>query len=106
MVRVSWSEKALCDLDFIHDYIAVDSRFYARVQVERIVKAVEQLHAFPESGRKLPEFPLLPYREVIIGAYRCIYRYEPENAVVYMVTVVHGSRLLETVMVAENDGIV
>jgi plasmid stabilization system protein ParE len=62
---------------------------------------VERLTDFPASGRPLPEFPQLPYRELIIGSYRCIYRYDGVAGNVMMVTVVHGSRLLVDVMLSE-----
>ena len=94
MAEIIWSDKAVADLELVHDYIAVDSPFYARVQVERIFKSVNRLISFPESGRKLPEFPSLPNREVIVGAYRCIYRFEKTTDRVFMVTVVHGRRML------------
>jgi len=94
MAEIIWSDKSVTDLELIHDYISADSLFYARIQIERIFKSVERLTAFPESGRKLPEFPYLPYREVIVGSYRCIYLFEYPTDRVYIVTVVHGSRML------------
>jgi len=53
------------------------------------------LQTFPESGRHLPEFPNLPHREMLLGNYRIIYRYTSEKNSVYVVTVIHGSRLLK-----------
>jgi len=100
MAEIIWSEKAANDLELIHDYIATDSPFYARLQIERIFKSVERLNSFPESGRRLPEFSYLPHREFIVGAYRCIYRVE--QTCVYMVTVVHGSRMLTEGMLEES----
>jgi plasmid stabilization system protein ParE len=94
MVEIIWSDKAVIDLELIHDYISADSPFYARVQIERIFKSVERLKSFPESGRTLPEFPYLPYREVIVGSYRCIYLFGQTTDYVHLVTVVHGSRML------------
>ena len=49
----------------------------------------------PESGRRLPDFPQLPHREVVVGNYRVVYRYDPERDVVNIVMVVHGARLLK-----------
>ena len=101
MAKLKWSQKSAEDLELIHDYIATDSPFYARVQIERIFKGVERLRDFPQSGRSLPEFPLLPYRELIIGSYRCIYRFDAISGIIMMVTVVHGSRLLKDEMLSE-----
>ena len=94
MAEVIWSERASSDLEDIYAYIANDSLFYAQYQVESIIRKVERLQQFPESGRHIPEFPYLPYREVIVGSYRVIYRVEPTSEEVTIVTVVHGSRLL------------
>jgi hypothetical protein len=42
--------------------------------VRRIVVAVERLHAFPESGRIVPERNAPNIREVIVSRYRVVYR--------------------------------
>jgi plasmid stabilization system protein ParE len=54
--------------------------------------ASERLAAFPESGRIMPEFPTLPYRKILVGNHRVLYRIEGE--VVWIAAVVHGRRLL------------
>jgi plasmid stabilization system protein ParE len=102
MAEIVWSDKAVTDLELINSYVAADSPFYARVQIERIFKSVNRLSSFPESGRKLPEFPALRNREIIVGAYRCIYRFEKTTDRVFMVTVVHGRRMLIEDMLQEN----
>ena len=43
------------------------------------------------SGRPIPEFPDLPYREVIVAPYRFFYRVK-DNAV-WIVAVWHGARI-------------
>ena len=95
MAELIWSDHALAELEGVFDYIAVDSRLYAGYTIQNIFKAAEILSAFPESGRHLPEFPHLSHRELLIGNYRIIYRYEAEDNSVNIVTVVHGSRLLK-----------
>ncbi len=52
-------------LDII-DYIAQDRPMAAARFRERAEKVLSGLELFPESGRKIPEFPDLPHREVII----------------------------------------
>ena len=42
-----------------------------RNQTEEILRRLEN---FPESGRIIPEFPELPYREVIISPYWFFYK--------------------------------
>lgn len=94
MAELIWGEESLREMEDIYDYIARDSPLYARNQLERIYKSAEHLSRFPELGRHLPEFPHLPHREIIIGSYRIIYRYNAEGDKVFIVTIVHGRRLL------------
>ena len=101
MAELTWSHHALTELEGIFDYIALDSRLYAQYTVQNIFKAAEILQSFPESGRHLPEFPSLPHRELLIGNYRIIYRYTIEENSVKIITVVHGSRLLNETHLAE-----
>ncbi len=95
MAGLIWSEKALSDLEEIYDYIAHDSPYYARQQVEQILSSTERLRQFPESGHHLPEFPKLPHREIPVGIYRVIYRFSPEKDQTVIITIVHGARFLD-----------
>lgn len=47
--------QAIRDVESIRDYIAQDSPRYAELTVGRILASVERLHAFPQSGRVVPE---------------------------------------------------
>ena len=85
-------------MENIYDYIAKDSPIYAQLNAETIIKSVERLKKYPESGRHLPEFQNLPHREVIVGNYRVVYRYDSNRGKVNIVAVVHGSRLLKNVL--------
>ena len=59
-----------------------------RDQTETILRRLED---FPESGRHIPEFPDLPYREVIIPP--CRFFYKIKDSVVWIVAVWHGAQL-------------
>ena len=52
---------------------------------------LRRLEDFPESGRIIPEFPELPFREVIISPYRFFYKIKSD--VVWIVAVWHGAQL-------------
>jgi plasmid stabilization system protein ParE len=54
-------------------------------------KVLSRLRKFPQSGRVLPEFPDLPFREVIVTPYRFFYRVKGKN--VWIVAVWHGAQL-------------
>lgn len=63
---------------------AIDFRHKAEKCLLRLIK-------FPESGRSLPEFPDLPFREVIVQPYRFFYRIKDD--VMWIVAVWHGAQL-------------
>jgi plasmid stabilization system protein ParE len=54
---------------------------------------LRRLERFPASGRVLPEFPDLPYREVIVSPYRFFYRIAGKT--VWVVAVWHGAQIPE-----------
>jgi toxin ParE1/3/4 len=63
---------------------AIDFRKKAEKSLSRLIK-------LPESGRILPEFPDLPFREVIVRPYRFFYKIK-DNAV-WIIAVWHGAQL-------------
>jgi addiction module RelE/StbE family toxin len=92
VTRIIWSPQALRDIESIRAYIAEDSPRVAELVVGRIVKAVDRLEVFPESGRKVPERNDPDVREVIESPYRIVYRVRV--GAVDIVTVFRASRLL------------
>jgi addiction module RelE/StbE family toxin len=88
VTEVRWTEQAADDLAAIKDFIARDSPAHARGVVERLYVAVDQLRAFPESGRQVPEQPR--YRELVRTPYRIVYRFE--RGQVEILTVFHATR--------------
>ncbi len=55
-------------------YIAADDPAAARGLRDRAEASLSRLADYPESGRVLPEFPDLPFREVVVAPYRFFYR--------------------------------
>jgi toxin ParE1/3/4 len=72
-------------------YIRWDSPEAAWRFRQRTEKVLRRLEEFPESGRVIPEFPDLPYREVVIAPYRFFYRLKGDT--VWIVAVWHGAQL-------------
>jgi toxin ParE1/3/4 len=56
-------------------------------------KKLSRLKVFPESGRIIPEFSDLPFREVIVKPYRFFYKVK--DKVVWIVAVWHSAQLPE-----------
>jgi plasmid stabilization system protein ParE len=94
VATVRWTQHARDDLREIHDFIMRDSPRAAEAMVERLVTATERLASFPDSGRIVPEFPKLAYREIIVGSYRVLYRHQLDQDIVWIAAVIHGRRIL------------
>lgn len=71
-------------------YILADRPSAARRFHTRATKVLTRLEKFPDSGRRLPEFPGLPYREVIVRPYRFFYRVQDDT--VWVVGVWHNAQ--------------
>ena len=92
MTQIVWSPQALRDIESIRAYISEDSPRVAELVVGRIIRSVERLSTFPESGRRVPERNDPEIREVIEAPYRIVYRVR--TGAVEVVTVIRASRLL------------
>lgn len=73
------------------EYIRRDRPLAAAKLRKRAEKILRRLEKFPKSGRVIPEFPELPYREVIAPPYRFLCRVEGET--VWIVAVWHSAQL-------------
>lgn len=91
MSIVRWTERAQSDLAAIQAFIQADSPHYAAVVVRRLLRAVDRLVEFPESGRAVTEFSDRSVREVIARPYRIVYRIVGPDEV-HVITIHHGSR--------------
>lgn len=58
---------------------------------KRAEQVLRRLLRFPESGRLIPEFPDLPFREVVVPPYRFFYR--REGKVIWVVAAWHGAQI-------------
>jgi len=70
-----------------------DKPLAARKFRQRAEQALRRLERFPHSGRRIPESPDLPFREVIVAPYRFFYRIEKKT--VWIVAVWHGGQQAE-----------
>ncbi|MFN8712802.1 MAG: type II toxin-antitoxin system RelE/ParE family toxin [Bacteroidota bacterium] len=90
MAQVKWSKRALSDLRFIYDYIAIDSVFYAERYINKLISRVDQLETLPESGRIVPEKNDLMIRELIEGNYRIFYKIQRGH--IFILRIHHAAR--------------
>ena len=93
MAEVRWTSQAVEDPENITNYIAANSLHHANLFAMDVLAAVERLVTFPASGRVVPELNEPSVREIILGAYRIVYRIK--EGIVEIMTVYHGARLLD-----------
>ena len=87
---VKWSVPARNDLKQIHDYIAKDSKYYARNVIQEIVVKTETLTELTEIGRIVPEISDQNIRELIIYSYRLVYEISARG--IEILAIIHGRR--------------
>jgi len=90
-VKVQFTPSARTQFLSALSYIRGDKPSAAVNFRNRTEKILRRLEDFPESGRIIPEFPELPYREVIMSPYRFFYKVKGD--VVWIVAVWHGPQL-------------
>lgn len=91
MVQINWTFQSKDDLKSITDYIAKDSKKYARLQVLRIRQRTKILTSQIYSGKIVPEMDKQNIRELIEGNYRIIYLIVNEERI-DILTVHHSAR--------------
>ena len=72
-------------------YIRADRPFAARAFQSRVNAVLARLGDFPDSGRVVPEFPDLQFREVIVDPHRFFYRVK--GGTVWVVAAWHGAQI-------------
>jgi len=90
-VKIRFTKSARSQFLAALSYIRRDNRDAALHVRQRVETVLRRLESFPESGRTIPEFPDLPYREVIVPPYRFFYRVK--NRTVWIVAVWHSAQL-------------
>ena len=72
-------------------YIQQDDPQAALKFRNRAEQVLRRLIRFPDSGRLIPEFTDLPFREAVVPPYRFFYR--REGKAIWVVAVWHGAQL-------------
>jgi toxin ParE1/3/4 len=96
--RVRITRAAERDIEEAWSFIANDSAEEAERFVRRLEGQIETLETFPERCPLIPENEMLGtrYRHLLYGDYRSVFRIAGKT--VYVLRVIHGSRLLDTSM--------
>jgi plasmid stabilization system protein ParE len=73
-LRVRFTPAADAEFLAFIPYIGADSPSAAVTFKDKALHTLSRLGDFPESGRNVPEYPGLPFREVIVAPYRFFYQ--------------------------------
>jgi len=86
---VIWSEPAKDDLRSIHDFIAHDSKYYAKKVAQDIREKADILERLPRMGKKVPELVGEENtHELALYSYRIIYEVKTDD-LVEVLAVIH-----------------
>jgi plasmid stabilization system protein ParE len=90
---VVWSQPAKADLRNIHDFIARDSKFYAKKTTQEIIEKTDILETHPFIGRVVPEVDDENIREISHLSYRIIYQLADDQ--LFILAIVHKRQNLK-----------
>ncbi|WP_460101659.1 type II toxin-antitoxin system RelE/ParE family toxin [Sessilibacter sp. MAH4] len=81
------TKPARADLKHIHDFIAEDSKHYAKKVAQEIREKTNILDRFPNIGKMVPEVNKPEVQELHIYSYRIMYEVKGDNR--YVLAVIH-----------------
>ena len=90
-MKVRFADTAKISLHTAINFIQQDNPTAAANFLDRVEKTLRRLENFPDSGRRIPEFPELPYRELLVVPYRFFYRVEGKT--IFVVAVWHTAQI-------------
>lgn len=90
--QVILSRSARVDIEEIVRYISIDDRKQALRFGRLLIKHTKSLAQLPERGRVVPEFGDEYIREIIVRAYRIVYRVNQYERIVEVVRFWHAAR--------------
>ncbi len=91
MVRIIWTELATRELQEIFEFVAQDSKLYAKRQVIKIRNKTKILKSSKYIGKVVDEIGIPIVREIVEGNYRIIYKVSNENEIAIL-TIHHSAR--------------
>ncbi len=94
MVRIKWLTSSKQDLKEIYEYISLDSKQYAKLQIDRIFSKTQLIKKQIYIGKEVEEFQDSSIKEIVEGNYRIIYRIINPNEI-HILMVHHGARDLK-----------
>jgi plasmid stabilization system protein ParE len=86
-VKLTWTAKALSDLERLHDFLSPVSRQAAVRTVQALAAAPTRLLDYPRIGEALGEFAPREVRRILVGGYEI--RYEIKDDAITVLRLWH-----------------
>ncbi len=90
-MKIRFTLSAQAQLKSAVDYIRRDRPSAAASFATKAKKRLKRLQAYPNSGRKVPEYPESQVREVVVSPYRFFYQLRGKT--VWILAVWHEAQL-------------
>jgi plasmid stabilization system protein ParE len=90
--KVRFSHSARADINHIVRYISIDNRYRALRFGRFLIEHAMRLGDFPERGRAVPELGDESIREIIVRAYRIVYRVDHHARLVEIIRFWHAAQ--------------
>ena len=90
-MKIRFANTARISLHSAINFIHQDNPIAAANFQERVEKTLRRLEKHPDSGRQIPEFLELPYRELLVLPYRFFYKIDGKT--IFIVAVWHTAQI-------------
>ncbi len=90
-MRIRFTQSAEAQLNSAVEYIRRDRPSAAVAYAKLARQRLSRLTSYPNSGRKVPEYPSSSVREVIVSPYR--FFYQQREDVIWILAVWHEAQL-------------
>lgn len=90
-MKIRFADTAKVSLHSAINFIHKDNPTAAANFLERVEKTLRRLEKHSDSGRRIPEYPALPYRELLVFPYRFFYKVDGKT--IFIVAVWHTAQI-------------
>lgn len=90
--NVRFSHSARADINHIVRYISIDNREQAVRFARFLIEQALSLDQFPERGHAVPEFDDELLREIVVRAYRIVYRVDHHLQLIEVIRFWHAAQ--------------
>ena len=90
-MKIRFANTAKISLHSAANFIHQGDPIAAAIFLGRVEKTLHRLEKYPDSGRRIPEYPELPYGELLVLPYRFFYKID--GKITFIVAVWHSAQI-------------